>query len=102
VRDLLLVPADGTLARAVSRNLSRRFVRTAEYLTAVQALYAPFGVIAPSTRVNFERLRQFGFGDRVVVIDRVAEGSEVPSVTVDSRRGIELAFEHLRGLGHSS
>jgi DNA-binding LacI/PurR family transcriptional regulator len=75
-------------------------VRTAEYLTAVHSLYAPFGVIAPSTRVNFERLRQFGFGDRVVVIDRVAEGSEVPSVTVDSRRGIELAFEHLRGLGH--
>jgi LacI family transcriptional regulator len=66
-------------------------VRTAEYLTAVHSLYAPFGVIAPSTRVNFERLRQFGFGDRVVVIDRVAEGSEVPSVTVDSRRGIELA-----------
>src|SRR5207245_2000578 len=40
------------------------------------------------------------FGDRVVVIDRVDEDATVPSVTVDNRRGIELATEHLRSLGH--
>jgi DNA-binding LacI/PurR family transcriptional regulator len=74
--------------------------RTAGYLTAMQSLYAPFGIIAPSTRVDIETLTQFGFGNRVVVIDRVDQHATVPSVTVDNRRGIELAFEHLRSLGH--
>lgn len=74
-------------------------VQTAGYLTAMQSLYAPFGIIAPSTRVDIDTLTQFDFGQRVVVIDRV-EQSSVPTVTVDSRRGIELAFEHLRSLGH--
>ena len=74
--------------------------RTAGYLTAMQSLYAPFGIVAPSTRVDIDTLTKFEFGDRVVVIDRVDEHATVPSVTVDSRRGIELAFEHLRSLGH--
>lgn len=74
--------------------------RTADYLTAMQALYAPFGIIAPSTRVDIKALTQCGFWNRVVVIDRVDQDSTVPSVTVDNRRGIELAFDHLRSLGH--
>jgi LacI family transcriptional regulator len=74
--------------------------QTAGYLTAMQALYAPFGIVAPSTRVDLDALASFDFGQRVVVIDRVDEHSTVPSVTVDNRRGIELAFEHLRVLGH--
>jgi LacI family transcriptional regulator len=75
-------------------------VQTAGYLTAMQSLYAPFGIVAPSTRLDIESLMKFDFGQRVVVIDRVDEHSTVPSVTVDNRRGIELAFEHLRSLGH--
>lgn len=74
--------------------------QTAGYLTAMQGLYAPFGIIAPSTPVDLDALAGFDFGRRVVVIDRVDEHSTVPSVTVDNRRGIELAFEHLRALGH--
>ena len=74
--------------------------RTAGYLNAMQSLYAPFGVIAPSTRVDVDTLTQFGFGNRVVVIDRVDEQATVPSVTVDSRSGIRLALDHLRSLGH--
>ncbi|MET0702163.1 MAG: LacI family DNA-binding transcriptional regulator [Mycobacterium sp.] len=74
--------------------------RTAAYLTAMQSLYAPFGIIAPSTRVDLDTLAEFGFGNRVVVIDRVDQHATVPSVTVDSRRGIALAFDHLRSLGH--
>jgi LacI family transcriptional regulator len=74
--------------------------RTAGYLTAMQSLYAPFGIVAPSTRVDLETLTQFGFGQRVVVIDKVDDQATVPSVTVDNRRGIELAFDHLRSLGH--
>jgi DNA-binding LacI/PurR family transcriptional regulator len=74
--------------------------QTAGYLSAMQALYAPFGIVAPSTRVDLDALASFDFGQRVVVIDRVDEHANVPSVTVDNRRGIELAFEHLRALGH--
>ena len=47
--------------------------RTAGYLTAMQSLYAPFAIVAPSSRVDLDTLAQFGFGDRVVVIDRVDE-----------------------------
>jgi len=74
--------------------------RAAAYLAAMQSLYAPFAIVAPSSRVDMNTLRQFGFGDRAVVIDRVDEQSTAPSVTVDNRRGIELAFDHLRSLGH--
>ena len=74
--------------------------RTASYLSALQGLYAPFGIVAPSTRVDLELLTQFGLGERVVVIDRVDVESSVPSVTVDNRHGIELAFDHLRSLAH--
>lgn len=74
--------------------------RTAGYLTAMQSLYAPFGIVAPSTRVDIEELTRSGLGQRVVVIDRVDGQATVPSVTVDSRHGIELAFDHLRSLGH--
>lgn len=74
--------------------------RTASYLVAMQALYAPFGIVAPSTRVDIETLTQYGFGSKVVILDQVSPGFEVPSIAVDNRRGIELAFEHLRSLGH--
>ena len=75
-------------------------VQTAGYLTAMQSLYAPFGIVAPSTRVDIDTLTQFDLGHRVVVIDRLDDHPTVPTVTVDSRRGIQLAFEHLRSLGH--
>ena len=74
--------------------------QTAGYLTAMQSLYAPFGIVAPSTRVDIDTLTQFDLGHRVVVIDRLDDHPTVPTVTVDSRRGIQLAFEHLRSLGH--
>ena len=45
--------------------------RTTRYLTAMQSLYAPFGIVAPSTRFDIDTLTQSGFGNRVVVIDRV-------------------------------
>jgi LacI family transcriptional regulator len=52
-------------------------VQTGGYLTAMQALYAPFGIVAPSTRVDLDALAQFDFGQRVVVIDRVDEHATV-------------------------
>lgn len=76
--------------------------QTANYVTAMHSMYSPFGVIAPSTRVDLEALRRYAFQNRVVVIDRVEDDPSVPTVTVDSAHGVELAFDHLRGLGHSA
>jgi DNA-binding LacI/PurR family transcriptional regulator len=36
----------------------------------------------------------------VVGIARACEGTEIPSFNVDDRHGVELAVDHLRGLGH--
>jgi DNA-binding LacI/PurR family transcriptional regulator len=68
----------------------------------MQSMYAPFGVIAPSTKVDPAEFEQFGFGSRLVVIDRIESDQQVPTVTVDSAKGIELAFDHLLDLGHTS
>jgi len=75
---------------------------TGRYLHAMQSMYAPFGVIAPSTRVDPEEFEPYGFGSRLVVIDRIETDHPISTVTVDSAKGIELAFEHLVGLGHTS
>jgi len=75
---------------------------TAGYLNAMQSMYAPFGVIAPLTRVDPAEFEPFGFGARLVVIDRIESDHQVPTVTVDSAKGIQLAFEHLVELGHAS
>ncbi|NKF32071.1 LacI family transcriptional regulator, partial [Pseudomonas sp. BGM005] len=73
----------------------------AGYLASMRSMYSPFGVVAPSTRVDLEALREYAFQNRVVVIDRVKDDSGVPTVTVDSTHGIDLAFDHLLGLGHT-
>jgi DNA-binding LacI/PurR family transcriptional regulator len=75
--------------------------QTAGYLSSMRSMYSPFGVVAPSTRVDLEALREYTFQNRIVVIDRVKDDPSVPTVTVDSAHGIDLAFDHLLGLGHS-
>jgi DNA-binding LacI/PurR family transcriptional regulator len=75
---------------------------TARYLDAMQAMYAPFAVIAPYTRVLRAEFESWGFGKRLVVIDRVESGDQTPTVTVDSATGIALALDHLFELGHTS
>ncbi|MEL4506009.1 LacI family DNA-binding transcriptional regulator [Luteococcus sp. H138] len=109
----VLNPFFAELANSVSQAAQRRGYqlvmcitngdadRTMHYLEMMNSLMSPFGVIAPSTRLDLEELTSTPFGRRVVVIDRVAPSSPSPSVSVDSHRGIELAFEHLRSLGHS-
>lgn len=76
--------------------------QTADYVTSMHSMYSPFGVVAPSTRVDLEALRQYAFQNRVVVIDRVEDDPSVPTITVDSARGIGLAFDHLLSLGHTN
>jgi DNA-binding LacI/PurR family transcriptional regulator len=74
-------------------------VQTENYLASMLDLYAPFGVMAPSTKFDREKLSHFEFWNRIVVLDRL-DDEGVPTVSVDSARGIELAFEHLSDLGH--
>jgi DNA-binding LacI/PurR family transcriptional regulator len=75
---------------------------TARYLDAMQAMYAPFAVIAPYARVFPAEFESRGFAGRLVVIDRVESGDQTPTVTVDSATGIALAVDHLFELGHTS
>lgn len=75
--------------------------QTADYLTSMHSMYSPFGIVAPSTRVDLEALRRYAFQGRVVVIDRVEDDATVPTVTVDSARGVDLAFDHLLALDHT-
>jgi DNA-binding LacI/PurR family transcriptional regulator len=75
---------------------------TARYLDAMQAMYAPFAVIAPYARVFPAEFEARGFDKRLVVIDRVESGDQTPSVIVDGAAGIALALDHLRALGHTS
>src|SRR6476660_6672094 len=75
---------------------------TARYLDAMQAMYAPFAVIAPYARVFPAAFESRGFAGRLVVIDRVESGDRTPTVTVNSATGIALALDHLLALGHTS
>lgn len=75
---------------------------TAGYLQAMQAMYAPFAIVAPFAQVDPAEYEPFGFGSRLVVIDRIESEHHVPTVTVDSALGIRLAFDHLVALGHTS
>lgn len=74
--------------------------QTAGYFTTMRSMYSPFAVVAPSTRVDLETLRQHAFENRVVVIDRVEDDPSLPTVTVDSAHGVSLAVDHLLGFGH--
>jgi DNA-binding LacI/PurR family transcriptional regulator len=75
---------------------------TAGYLRAMQRMYAPFAVLAPFSEVDPAEYEAFGFGHRLVILDRVESEYEVSTVTVDSAKGIQLAFDHLLELGHTS
>jgi DNA-binding LacI/PurR family transcriptional regulator len=74
--------------------------QTADYVTSMHSMFSPFGIVAPSTRVDLEALRRYAFQNRIVVIDRVEDDPSVPTVTVDSAHGVDLAVDHLLELGH--
>jgi DNA-binding LacI/PurR family transcriptional regulator len=75
---------------------------TTRYLDALHGLYAPCAIIAPYAEVIPAGFESRGFGNRLVVIDRVEPGDQTSTVTVDSAAGIALALDHLFALGHSS
>jgi DNA-binding LacI/PurR family transcriptional regulator len=74
--------------------------QTRRYLASMEALFSPFAIVAPSTRIDPEALGRSALARRMIVIDRVPAELEVSSVFIDNKLGIRLAFEHLYGLGH--
>lgn len=73
---------------------------TESYLQSMEALYAPFGVIATYSAFDLERMQRFPFWRKVIVVDRLDDDPEIPTVTVNNVEGIRLAFDHLWNLGH--
>jgi LacI family transcriptional regulator len=60
------------------------------------------GIVAATARRDHELLDELaGSGIPLVLVNRRAPDSGIPSATADDRRGIRLAVEHLTGLGHS-
>jgi LacI family transcriptional regulator len=70
------------------------------YLEAMQARQVD-GFISATARLDRELLAELdGAGTPLVLINRSLEDGSVPAVTVDDRRGIALAVEHVVELGH--
>jgi LacI family transcriptional regulator len=60
------------------------------------------GIVAATARRDHELLDEMAdSGTPLVLVNRRAPDSGIPSATADDRRGIHLAVEHLTGLGHT-
>lgn len=71
------------------------------YLEAMGARQVD-GFIAATARLDRELLDELdGAGVPLVLVNRSLEDGSVPAVTVDDRRGIALAVEHVVELGHT-
>ena len=70
------------------------------YLEAMRARQVD-GFISATARLDRELLVELAAaGTPLVLVNRSLEDGSVPAVTVDDRRGIALAVEHVVGLGH--
>src|SRR5947209_20342276 len=70
------------------------------YLEAMRARQVD-GFISATARLDRELLLELAEeGTPLVLVNRSLEDGSVPAVTVDDRRGIGLAVEHVVGLGH--
>jgi LacI family transcriptional regulator len=58
------------------------------------------GFISATARLDRELAELAGGGTALVLVNRSLEDGSVPAVTVDDRRGIALAVEHIVELGH--
>jgi LacI family transcriptional regulator len=74
--------------------------REALYLDAMRGRQVD-GFISATARLDRELLVELAAaGTPLVLVNRSLEDGSVPAVTVDDRRGIALAVEHVVGLGH--
>jgi LacI family transcriptional regulator len=70
------------------------------YLEAMRARQVD-GFIAATARLDRELLDELAeAGTPLVLVNRSLEDASVPAVTVDDRKGIALAVEHVVALGH--
>jgi LacI family transcriptional regulator len=107
-------PFYGELAKATAHAAGERGYRlvlcvtegnaeqTSGYLASMDALFSPFAIVAPSTRLDHAALGRSALARRMVVIDRVPPELDVPTISIDNARGIRLSMDHLRSLGHTS
>lgn len=59
------------------------------------------GLIAATARLDVRQLTEAAArGTPLVLVNRSLEDGSAPAVTVDDRKGIALAVEHVAGLGH--
>lgn len=92
--------ADARGYRVVLCATQQRLEQTNNFLVAMDSLFAPFAIVAPSIRIDKEQVGRSSLARRMVVIDRVPDDVPVPTVTLDNERGVAIAVEHLRALGH--
>jgi LacI family transcriptional regulator len=81
-------------------NTDNDTVRERIYLEAMRARQVD-GFISATARLDRELLIDLAEGGTpLVLVNRSLEDGSVPAVTVNDRRGIGLAVEHVVGLGH--
>jgi LacI family transcriptional regulator len=71
-----------------------------QYLESLVPLQVPFAVVVPNAESSARTLREFAARCPIVIVDRLLDGLDLPSVTVDNQLGGRMATEHLLGLGH--
>jgi len=76
-------------------------VRERSHVEAMRARQVD-GFISATARLDRELLDEIGAGSTpLVLVNRSLEDGSVTSVTVNDRRGIKLAVDHVVGLGHA-
>jgi len=83
-------------------NTERDPERGRKYLQSLASFRVPFAIVAPDSEASGAAIREFAAHTLVVVIDRLVEGLDLPSATVDNVLGGRLATQHLVDLGHRS
>ncbi len=72
-----------------------------QYLESLVPLQVPFVIVVPNAETSAATLREFLPRCPIVLVDRLLDGLDLPSVTVDNTLGGRLATEHLLDLGHT-
>lgn len=72
-----------------------------QYLESLVPLQVPFVVVVPNSETSADTLREFSARCPIVIVDRLLDGLDLPSVSVDNQLGGRLATEHLLDLGHT-
>jgi DNA-binding LacI/PurR family transcriptional regulator len=71
------------------------------YLESLVPLQVPFVIVVPNSETSVDTLREFAASCPMVIVDRLLDGLDLPSVSVDNRLGGRLATDHLLDLGHT-